>query len=68
MEQIKTIQTAFLCLTMFFLMAGCAQNQDDFTLEDLYRLNTADAIYEKYSGVSHKSTYYDVELPAGDRG
>ena len=66
--KIKTIQTALLCLALFFLMAGCTQNQADLTLEDLYRLNTADAIYEKYSGVSHKSTYYDVALSTGGRG
>jgi hypothetical protein len=48
------------------MAAGCGSA--DFTLEDLERLNSYDAIFGKYSSMRTLSTFYDFELPGMDRG
>ena len=68
MKKIKSKIAALLAFMLLILAAGCTQSKTGFTLEELERNNTADAVFETYSSLRTESTFYEFELPDGGKG
>lgn len=66
----KTLKITVSALLLILLVAGCGGSppEDGFTLADLERLNSHDAVFGQHSDVRTFSTFYDFEVPDMDRG
>jgi len=68
--KIKITAIMLICFVLFIPAVGCGSTtaEDSFTLADLKRLNSHEAVFGTYSSIRTVSTFYDFEAPGMDRG
>jgi len=73
MKKLRIAAVLLICLSLVCLAAGCGKTnepEDNFTLEEIERCNTADAIFKTCNSVRSETVFYNIILDSekGERG